>query len=287
MKDVTIEHLGHVILFALIGILFSWIARRVSFFTLPKISKPPPIQYPIIGLILYLVIFLFTVPLALKFFSFAYSPFKAIFTHHPSLLAGVVQVLSIMITTCFVMIFSFFQNQGVVKTIWKKHFTWTSAFKDFGLGIITWVISFPFIICIDQLGDFLTLLIFGISDVEQVAVRYVRLSIESPFLLTVAIISTVLAAPLLEEWIFRGFIQTYLKAKMGFFKALLCSSLIFALFHISPTQGVGNFTLVSSLFTFALYLGFIYEKRKSLIASIALHMTFNSISVMRIVLFSS
>ncbi|MBI3211827.1 MAG: CPBP family intramembrane metalloprotease [Simkania negevensis] len=54
------------------------------------------------------------------------------------------------------------------------------------------------------------------------------------------------------------------------------------LFHLSSSQGVGNI----SLFIFALYLGFLYEKQCSLFASIALHMTFNSISVIRILFYN-
>jgi len=171
--------------------------------------------------------------------------------------------------------------------IWKEDFTFLSTLKDFGLGILIWIISFPVVAFVDQIANLVTYLVFGVSHVEQVAVRYVRLAAESPYLLTIAMISTVIAAPILEEWVFRGFMQTYLKSKIGFFKALICTSLIFALFHLSPAQGAGNFTLIFSLFTLALYLGFLYERQKSLIAPIALHMTFNSISVIRIVLFSS
>ena len=281
------EHLELAVLFALIGAFLTWLARRCGFFQIPEKGFTPRLHCPLIGLLLYLLLFLFAVPLALKFLTLVYSPLETVFKNHPPLLIGTAQVLSILTTSCFVIIFSLFQNRGVIKVIWKEPFTCISALKDFGLGMLTWIISFPIIACIDQLGHLATLLIFGFSKVEQVAVRYVRLSAESPYLLAIAIISTVLAAPLLEEWIFRGFIQTYLKSKIGFFKSLICSSFIFALFHLSPAQGVGNFTLVFSLFTFALYLGFLYEKRKSLIAPIALHMTFNSISVMRIVLFSS
>lgn len=287
MKEIVFEHLEHVALFALIGAVVTWIARRCGYFKVGESLHAPHLHNPLIGLLTYLILFIFAVPLALKFFTLVYSPLDTTFQAHPALFIGTAQVLSIIIITCFVIIFSLFQDRGVVKRIWKEDFTLTSAFKDFGFGVLTWVISFPVVACVDQIGDLLTYLAFGVSRVEQVAVRFVRLSAESPFLLTVATISTVIAAPLLEEWIFRGFMQTYLKSKLGFVKALFVTALIFACFHFSPSQGTGNFTLILSLFTLALYLGFLYEKRKSLIAPIALHMTFNSISVIRIVLFSS
>lgn len=273
--------------FLFVGGFFNYIAKRCGFFTLSKPHLSPRIHYPIIGLVIYLIFFLFMVPVAIKFFYFVYSPLKIVFEHHPSLFIGATQVFSMMTTTCLVIIFSLFQEQGVVKTLWKENFTWISSLQDFGLGMTTWFMSFPLVIAMDKLGTFLTFFISHSSPKEQLAIQYVRLSTKSPFLLIIAITSTCLIAPLLEEWIFRGFIQTYLKSKIGCFKALICSSSIFAFFHISPSQGPENFTLVFSLFILALYLGFLYEKRKSLIAPIALHMTFNSISVMRIVLFSS
>ncbi|CCB89318.1 CPBP family intramembrane glutamic endopeptidase [Simkania negevensis] len=287
MEEVIIEHLEQAGLFALMGAIVTWIAKKCGFFKLGESSPAPRIQYPIIGILLYLVLFIFAVPFALKFFSLVYSPLETAFQAHPALFIATVQVLSIMIITCFVIIFSLFQDQNVVKRIWKEQFTFPSAIKDFELGVLTWVISFSVVACVDQIGDLLTSLAFGTSRVEQIAVRFIRLSAESPYLLTVATISTVLAAPILEECIFRGFMQTYLKSKIGFIKALFSTAFIFAAFHFSPTQGISNITLILSLFTLALYLGFLYEKRKSLIAPIALHMTFNSISVIRIVLFSS
>ncbi|WP_420422538.1 CPBP family intramembrane glutamic endopeptidase [Simkania sp.] len=287
MENVVVEHLEHAALFALIGAVVTWIARRCGFFKLHDSLPAPRIQYPIIGILLYLVLFIFAVPFALKFFSLVYSPLETTFQAHPALFIATAQVLSIMIITCFVIMFSLFQDRDVVKRIWKENFTFPSALKDFGLGVLTWVISFAVVACVDQVGDLLTYLALGVPRVEQIAVRFIRMSAESPFLLTVATISTVLAAPVLEECIFRGFMQTYLKSKIGFVKALFSTAFIFAAFHFSPTQGISNITLILSLFTLALYLGFLYEKRKSLIAPIALHMTFNSISVIRIVLFSS
>lgn len=285
--EIISEHLEMALLFALIGTLTAWIAWKRRFFQLSSYKKAPKIRHPLLALLIYVFLFVFATSFVIKFFYFIYSPLKTIFESHPPLLVGTAQVLSIIIIASFVTIFSAFQRRGVMEVIWKKDFTLLSALKDFGVGALAWLICFPLVACIDQIGELLTFLLVGVTHLEQVAVRYVRLSAESPYLLTVALISTVLAAPILEELIFRGFIYTYLKSKLGQFKALISSSLIFALFHFSPDQGIQNFTLIFTLFTLALFLAFLYEKKQSLIAPIALHMTFNSISVMRIVLFSS
>src|SRR3989304_2390656 len=66
---------------------------------------------------------------------------------------------------------------------------------------------------------------------------------------------------------------------------IFLAGLCFALFHLAPSQGLGNISLIVSLFAFSCYLGFIYEKRGSLFASIGLHMTFNAVSTFRILFF--
>jgi membrane protease YdiL (CAAX protease family) len=66
--------------------------------------------------------------------------------------------------------------------------------------------------------------------------------------------------------------------------AIVFSSICFSAFHFSFSQGIGNISLLFSLFVFALFLGFIYERQGSLFASISLHMTLNIVSVARILL---
>ncbi|MGL5263711.1 MAG: lysostaphin resistance A-like protein, partial [Candidatus Rhabdochlamydia sp.] len=119
---------------------------------------------------------------------------------------------------------------------------------------------------------------------EQVAVRYLKKSIYSPSQLIPALIMIVCAAPIIEELLFRGCLQSYLKRYMKSSLAIIFSSLCFSVFHFSFSQGIGNVSLLFSLFVFALFLGFIYERQGSLFASIGLHMTLNVVSVVRILL---
>ena len=94
----------------------------------------------------------------------------------------------------------------------------------------------------------------------------------------------VIAAPCIEEFLFRGCLQSFLKQYMSTKGAILFSSLCFSLFHFSLSQGLGNISLCASLFVFALFLGFIYETG-SLFASVGLHMTFNIVSAGRVLFF--
>jgi uncharacterized protein len=66
--------------------------------------------------------------------------------------------------------------------------------------------------------------------------------------------------------------------------SILLASLIFAFFHFSYSQGIDNIEVITSLFVFSCFLGFVYERQQSLWASVGLHALFNAISVVLIVL---
>jgi membrane protease YdiL (CAAX protease family) len=85
--------------------------------------------------------------------------------------------------------------------------------------------------------------------------------------------------PVLEELLFRGFLQGAFRRFFSVRTAILFSSFIFALFHFSLGQGVNNMTILVSLFILSLFLGFLKERQGNLWGSIAMHMTFNAISV--------
>ncbi len=158
----------------------------------------------------------------------------------------------------------------------------TSLMHDIKMGLLTFIISYPVVAVVEQIGAWSIFRIFGIEDYEQMAVTYFRQSLGSLFSLLSALFTIVLYAPCLEEFLFRGCLQTYLKNRWGFAVALPLSSLIFAFFHFSASLGWGNLPILLSLFVLASFLGFIYEKQKSLYASITLHASFNLLGVLQI-----
>jgi len=286
-KAIILGHLKMALLFGLIGALTSFVAYKCSFFRLKPTFHPPlKINYPLIGLILYVCIFVFSAPLIIRFLESRFFELGEMIHHSPMILMTLAQIFSIVFVAIFLFLFSLIQPYETNHTIWNASgkCSLRSFGRNFGLGILIWFIGFPAVVFFNQIAEFLSYILFGVSGIEQVAVRYLRLIAESPHLLVIALFSILIAAPIIEELVFRGFIQTYFKQKWGFKWALILSSLFFALFHIAPSQGIGNFPLIVSLFTLALFLGFLYERQGSLIAPIALHMTFNSISVIRILL---
>lgn len=169
-----------------------------------------------------------------------------------------------------------------LKGVWKQ--SEDSYLKDIGMGLLALVVCVPVVSFVNQFSDQLTEWIFKREGEEQVAVQFLKTAASHPFVMVVALVTIVGLAPLLEEFLFRGVLQTYLIPRLGIKASIVATSACFALFHYSATQGIGNFSLVLSLFVFSLYLGHLYERQRSLLAPIILHMTFNSISVIRILI---
>lgn len=83
------------------------------------------------------------------------------------------------------------------------------------------------------------------------------------------ITAAVIVAPVFEEILFRGFLQTGIRQCTRFaWIAIGTSSLIFALIH-APWQA-------PPIFVLSLFLGWVYEKTRCLWAPIGMHATFNA-----------
>ena len=168
-----------------------------------------------------------------------------------------------------------------IRALWKD--SPSSIAHDFGIGVLTWFISFPAAAALGQLFDTLLKYFWGTVAYEQNAVQFLKLMTSSPITLVIALISILVAAPVIEELMFRGFLQSWLRPRLGAKAAILIAALCFALFHFATSQSYGNLSILVTLFGFSCFLGFIYERQGSLYASIGLHMAFNTASVLRIV----
>ena len=86
--------------------------------------------------------------------------------------------------------------------------------------------------------------------------------------LVITLISTGLIGPVIEELMFRGIIYNELKSKYKNMKAILITTIFFAIIH---------FNIIQTLYALAigLILIFVYERYKNIKAPIILHMTSN------------
>ena len=87
----------------------------------------------------------------------------------------------------------------------------------------------------------------------------------------ILLIMAVIIAPITEECCFRGFVYNILKQYSSPAVAAFASALLFSAVHASLAQFV-------QLFIFGLVQCLLYEKTRSLLIPIILHMLFNAIS---------
>jgi membrane protease YdiL (CAAX protease family) len=159
----------------------------------------------------------------------------------------------------------------------------TPWYIHIGMGIVAWVISYPMVLALSEGVSLTVWHFFHHSFVEQVAVQNVRHVKESPLLFGLTSFSIVTLVPLTEEFLFRGLLQSWFKQKFhNTTVAVVCASFIFALFHFSKKHGITNIELLSSLFLLSCMLGYIYERQRSLWASVGLHGFFNFMSLLMI-----
>jgi hypothetical protein len=88
-----------------------------------------------------------------------------------------------------------------------------------------------------------------------------------------AVILTVVAAPVVEETFFRGFLFNGLRRTLGFSGAASLSGLLFALAHAQGTLII-PFTVIGMIFAWT------YRRAGTLWANIGAHCLFNLVSVL-------
>ncbi len=158
--------------------------------------------------------------------------------------------------------------------------------EDVWSALYAWILAFPVVLFLSQILELIVLKVFNATQLpDQIAVKFLKLTFESPLYFSMAVISIIFLAPLIEETLFRGFLQTYIRQHIGSRQAILITSVCFSMFHYSAGQGLGNISIIPSLFILSLFLGFLYEKRGSILSPMVLHASFNAVSVINLYLF--
>ncbi|MCH9610544.1 MAG: hypothetical protein S4CHLAM81_03860 [Chlamydiales bacterium] len=150
-------------------------------------------------------------------------------------------------------------------------------FRTCGFGVVSWFLAYPCVLVINGLIK----LLFGEGGDDQLALQFLKSTLDRPLLLAATLLFVVVVVPFSEELLFRGFLQTWLRKRFGVLVSLLLSSALFALVHYSGGQN--NVEVVGSLFVLALFLGYLYERERLLWAPIALHATFNLVTCLSVI----
>ena len=285
------EHLQLLFVGVCLICISAWIAYRQGFFRYPESMHGPS------GLVsgwdvfraffIFLFMTLCVVPtITLLWFWFNGKPFTFEVIGDDSLLQAWVNIIGVICSAAALFTYVSFLKPGVKRTIWGA-----SVFQgvkrqlhDIFIGAFTWLLGYPWLIVIGQVVSVIVLFLLGEepSHYDQVAVKFFKSTMNHPLLFTITLFLLIFIIPAMEELLFRGFLQTWLKQKLGRSKAIVIASLIFAAFHFSTSQGLNNIELLVSLFVLSCFLGFLYERQESLLASMALHATFNAISILAI-----
>jgi len=89
----------------------------------------------------------------------------------------------------------------------------------------------------------------------------------------------VVGAPLVEELVYRGFIQSGLQSRIGSTWGLVITAAWFTVVHLEPIEFPG-------LFAFAIVLGFCYQRTQRVGLSMVTHLAFNATGLLLVALTS-
>lgn len=200
--------------------------------------------------------------------------------NHLFLIINFINAIAILL---FFLIFFLIVNAKIRKDIWLKKPPF-SIRKDLFQSALCWLIALPVIVFFNQIFELLKASFFKKNELpDQIAVYFLKKIQGNIPLFLFAALLVIFIVPIIEEILFRGILQTFLRKFLSIKPSILISSLCFAFFHYSPMQGLANIMIIGSLFIFALFLGFVYEKRGSLFAAISLHGIFNMFTIINLI----
>jgi len=275
------SEIGVLIVFGVFSILLLIMGWHREFFVLPEKEWKVPlgIFHLMIAFAIYFLTTWIATTVAITYFK---EQIRAHYITSSSLLNfGVSALIFIILITYWRCL-----NKPLRNGIWRRPDEEHCLKEDLWYALYSWVLAFPVVIFLSQGLEQVVLKVFHITQLpDQAAVKFLKSTFDNPMNFILAVGSIVILAPLVEEILFRGFLQTYIRQHLGSKQAIVITSVCFSLFHYTVGQSLGNISIIISLFVLALFLGFIYEKRGSLFASIMLHSLFNAVSVANLYLF--
>lgn len=175
-------------------------------------------------------------------------------------------VLSIVLYACIVILivgFLVFRNRNPVK-LWGLN--WPGWRQGLPFALLALVLAYPALIAALFIARK-----SGLGTAPQDLVEYLLATKHWPDK-AVLIFMAVVAAPVAEETIFRGYLHGVFRTYAGRWPAAMLNSLLFAAIH-------GHAPSVGALFLLAMAFTLVYERTGSLWASIFMHAAFNAVTV--------
>ncbi|MFQ5687860.1 MAG: lysostaphin resistance A-like protein [Candidatus Scalindua sp.] len=173
--------------------------------------------------------------------------------------------LVVNISTCLYVFYIIRVGYGLPLT--SLGFTVHNWKRDVKIGLKYYLAVLPVIILAGFVVDFV-LRIFGIVPEQQDIINKI-LNEDSFGVLAFMLFFGILAAPVVEELLFRGFLQPAVRITFGKLKAILISGFLFTLVHL-------NVHVFLQILILGLLLAYLFEKTQSLIAPITVHICHNT-----------
>jgi membrane protease YdiL (CAAX protease family) len=232
----------------------------------PRRNSMPP-YLPLVPLILWFGAVSMTVVLVQKLTP-GLQGWQKIFTDHLVMSIGAVVTMAAMMFLAHVHFARRLKGFGLnIRTI----------AKDFVMAIVNLLVAWPIMMAAITMTMLFAKLFSG-QDYQMQRHQQLEMITEySQLQLRIMIVFVaVVIAPLLEEMLFRGFVQTtirsFLNTKNSAWPAIAASSVFFAIMHADA----GHWP---ALFILGVCLGYSYEKSGSLFRPIFIHLFFNAYSV--------
>jgi membrane protease YdiL (CAAX protease family) len=252
-------------------------ARSWGYFSLPEEREP---QREVLQGVDCLFVFMLYFSMMALFPSLLFAQLAGPDSDYSSYLAQWISTGAVWATSALFLTLMAFLSREKRAAIWGEG----RFLPSICFGYATFFIAYPVVCAVNASITTLIALISSAPLEEQVAITFVKEASAEYLLFIASCLNICLLAPFLEEVLFRGFLQTYLKKHLGISGSIVSSSLIFALLHFSARQGKENFILIPCLFLLSLFLGWNRERSKSLFTSIGLHAAFNQVNIMALLL---
>ena len=266
------KHLPLIFIFALIFGISIIIAKKF------KLFKKDPEDLVNVTFINVFIVFILFFSSQFFFTSIFYSFFGKFTNINKQAIVTISYFLSTIAFLCLLFVYLKYLGNDFFQKIFKR--SNSSIFSDIKFGFFIWPLAYFGTLFISQLIETIILLFLKVEKIPNQSVSNLLQNLStSPTLLIILSIFIVIVAPTIEELLFRGFLQNYLKKITTQKTSIIITSIIFSLVHFSASQGIANIVILISLVYLSLILGWVYEKRKSLISCISLHAVFNLLSI--------
>lgn len=156
------------------------------------------------------------------------------------------------------------------------HGTWG---KEIGSGVLFGLGLYPVMVIV--VGGLLTYLLQTVSGEpveapEQVGQHLPAIGV------ALTIVYAIVIAPVGEELFFRGVLFRSLRDRHGFWVGAVGSAIGFGLIHFIPGSAIDAALLMIVMFFTGIAFCFLYERRGTIVAPLAAHVTFNVIGIVLI-----